>query len=464
MIDVPFDFGLSPEELIFALLSPFLYVSGVLTGLVISFRTIKFVAGMKAPKKKFSPGRVEAKNSAAVRNASVDFQKIKTAEIEIPVIAADVLVYEGGELGEAYPERTRLYYAPEALSDPEYLQTVLRSPLQIQTHEKNTSEFNRGVDGWPLTVEWDEAEQRVKVMGVLHGEENVKYAQDNQNKPNFGTSAFISFLKIDRTPGTSPGGKPYDAVVRKAVNNHIAILPNVRDSKNVILAMNAVESPNAGEQEEVSKWIKELSAAHPEWKQDQVEAVAFKKAGEGKNMAVNAEPRFDPSMVKTTEEKKKELEDLKKKKPEGKNVEYDEFKGHMNAYEKEKAADDELVNTIVNRVKNELNPEGKKEEGAKDSKNSDTEELKKAADGENAANAFPSEAMVKDFSDALGVTFKKTPSFKELASYVPGVTGATDAELVTALNAKRAELTAKPAAKNSETGSSASVDELLKSM
>lgn len=460
---------------------------------------------MVQEKKQKRGSRAEARNAVEVQNASVDFQKIKTAEIEIPVIAADVLVYEPGELGSSYPDRTRLYYSPEALSDPEYLQTVLRSPLVVGSHEKSTTEFNRDVDGWPLSAIWDDREQRVKVRGVLHGEENVAYAEANKGKPSFGTSAYISFLEIDRTPGTSPDGKPYDAVVRKAVNNHIAILPNIRDPKNIILAMNAVvknneegaNATNADDPEQLHKWIKELSAAHPDWEQDQVVAVAYKKIGEGENMATNdanTRARFDRADEAYHEELKKlgirgtisqlgedrkgapgsrlrklydevvaaaradgghfgynsEEESKNSNDEDKKKMEYEEFKGHMNAYEKEKGAEDEMVEKVANAVIAKMNakneegekkPEEKKEE-AKDAKN----EEEKKDDGGEASNALPSEAMVKDFADGLGVTFKTVPSFKELAT-LAGVTAATPGELIAALNAKRATF-AKPEAMN----------------
>jgi len=353
------------------------------------------VSKKKAPKTEVKKEKVSAKNAVAV-NAARDFQKIRSAEITIPVIAADVLVYGPGELGTAYPEETKLYYSPEALKDKEFLETVLSSPLQVQTHEKNTGEFNRDVDGWPREAWWDESEKRVKVKGFLLGEENVEYAKENQNKPNFGTSAFISFLKVDRESGVSPEGKPYDAIVRKAINNHIAILPNVRDPKNVILAMNAL-----GDQEETEE--KE----------------------EGKN---NEPPKAEET----------------KRMP----IDKADFKEAMDAYMAEQKEDEAKKNAIKNEVLEEIK-KGKDGENAKneedeakkkaeeDAKNE--EEAKKKEEEESASNALPSEEMVKDFSESLGLTFKKTPTLKELAS-LTGVTASNTAELVTALNAKRAEL------------------------
>lgn len=475
-------------------------------------------------------------SAAAVLNSTTSYQKIESAEIEIPVIAEDVLVYQAGELGASYPDVTRLFYSAEALQDPEYLETVTRSPLQVQTHEKNTSEFNRGVDGWPLSAWWDETERRVKVRGIVHGEDNVNYVKENRNKPNFGTSAYISFLEIDRTPGTAPNGKPYDAIVRKAVNNHIAILPNVRDPKNVILAMNAVKGSAdtaykkyliktnhlngsvsisrdghhiayASSVEDAKKQIDGLNAVKekPEMQNATDDSLAEAARGNAQNSPDNwrsqAEAEFGRGLsVRQYEEKtlsagssslralyrelvqRKENQALRvadgrlknaKNNQEKKNVDYDEFKGHMNAYEQEKDSQNQLVEKVTNAVLEKMNaskngdkpadekPEEEKKDAAGNADEGKPVEEKK----EEAANALPSESMVKDFSDALGITFKTIPSLKELA-LVAGVNGAgSPAELIAALNAKR-ETLRKPAAASAHNSSGApvSIDDLIKQM
>ena len=376
-----------------------------------------------------------AKNSASVLNASVDFQKIRTAEIEIPVIAEDVLVYEGGELGPAYPERTRLFYSKEAISDPEYLETVKRSPLQMGTHEKNTAEFNRDVDGWPIDAWWDDSEKRVKVKGVLHGEENVKYAEENKNLPGFGTSAFISFLKLEKASGTAPNGKPYDAIVRKAVNNHIAILPNIRDTNNTIVAMNnkVVVAFNAVEEKESDKDDNEIVTAIDE-------SVGGKIKGEKNTMAINK----------------------------------DEFKEMYNTVRNEEKEEADKAEKLKNEIKNELEKEAaEKKPEAKDAKNdvdkAEEEETKNAEDKEDkaeeeASNAIPSDEMLKDFSTHLGIAFPKAPTLKVLGKLV-GVEAKNSFELITALNAKRKEFNSGKTPETEVTNSNvqvSSMDDLMK--
>lgn len=399
-------------------------LTGVITGVtfILMIKKISFVSGgltKKKVKKEVKKKLPSAKNSIAV-NSVVDQQKIRTAEIEIPVIAEDVLTYEGGELGAAYPDKTRLYYPEDAIKDPEYLETVMRSPLQVQTHQKNTSEYNRDVDGWPIKAWWDAAKKRVMVKGVLHGEENVKYAEENKHLPGFGTSAFISFLKVDRTPGTTASGKPYDAIVRKAVNNHIAILPGIRDQNNVIVAMNAVEEKKIDSSKEISNTTE-----------------SAQNTPEGKRMPIDK----------------------------------GDFKEAMQAYMAEENEKNEMAEKIKNTVKNELKEEAKTSSagngpessgkpvtstgtGGNAESSSKTETAGNAetsTETATASNAIPSEEMVKDFSTHLGVTFSKTPSLNELGALV-GINSKTPAELISALNAKREEFkksTVKTEANNS---------------
>jgi hypothetical protein len=366
----------------------------------------------KAKKKAVIKKTASAKNSS-VMNASVDFQKIRTAEIEIPVIAEDVLVYGPGELGASYPETTRLYYSADAISDPEYLETVKRSPLQVQTHEKNTSEFNRDVDGWPTEAWWDDSKKRVMAKGVLHGEENVKYAESNLSKPGFGTSAFISFLKLEKKTGTAPNGKPYDAIVRKAVNNHIAILPNIRDTNNTIVALNAVEVANSEEEKTIDNSEEENKTQGHEEKK------------EAKKMPLDKE----------------------------------EFKEMYNAIRNEEKEAEEKAEKLKNAIKNELAEEGKTKdkEEAKDAKNEDEEKK----EDEEAANALPSEEMLKDFSSHLGITFHKTPTLKALGKLV-GVKNEDSFELITALNAKRKEFTSSKPEEAKNSNVIKSLDDVMK--
>lgn len=430
-------------------------------------RDIKADAVKKKKRSKRKPrarkAMAHAKNATAVLNSVVDEMKIRTAVIEIPVIAEDVLTYEPGELGPAYPDKTRLFYSADAIKDPDYLESILHSPLQMRTHQKNTEEYNRDIDGWPLASWWDETERRVKLKGIVHGEENVKYAEENKHLPGFGTSAFISFLRIEKTAGTAPNGKPYDAVVRKAVNNHVAILPGIRDPKNVIVAMNAVEQNTVDNSDDDTKPLKKNGVwESPRGKSDaELDAIAKKAKERGPGPTGYAD----------------RLRDLGLKNSEGKKMEYNEFKGHMNAYQAEMKAEDERAEKIKNAIKNELKNESSKavtstatgagnapKSSGKDGEAKNfphaSEETstvpapEKKTETSTATNAMPSQEMVADFSTHLGIVFDKTPSLTDLGALV-GIKASAPHELISALNAKREEIkkVTKPA--RSETGEAA---------
>jgi len=417
-----------------------------------------------------------AMNAAAqVLNSVVDQQKIRTAEIEIQVIAEDVLTYEGGELGASYPDKTRLYYPADAIKDPDYLETILRSPFQMQTHQKNTSEFNRSVDGWPVKSWWDDTNKRAMASGFIHGEDNVKYAEENKHLPTFGTSAFITFLKIEKTAGTAPNGKPYDAIARKMVNNHVAILPGIRDPRSVIVAMNAVEENKIDESTENADEIKRSGFEEAQRKRGQ-ELDRRIAAGEFKDAN-----KQNKDYSKLSYEEKRKALGLN---AEGKRMPFDkeEFKNAMNEYEADKAKEDEKAEKIKNAIKNELKEESSKAvtstatggANAPESSGGDTAEIKSAGKGENsetsssktatASNAIlPSEEMVKDFSNHLGVTFAKTPSLGDLASLV-GIKATEPAELVSALNAKREEFKTKIVKTEATNAGAPSLQDLMKSI
>jgi len=365
----------------------------------ILFRVIKLLKPVPKPTPKRKPkakkALASAKNNTAV-NAVHEYQKIQTAEITIPVIAEDVLTYGPGELGAAYPDTTNLYYPESAISDEDYLDTITRSALQVQTHEKNTSEYNRDVDGWPLEAWYDSGTKKAMLKGILHGEANVAYAKENLNKPGFGTSAFISFIKIRKQEGIAPNGKKYNAIAEKLVNNHVAILPNIRDPKNVIVALNAV----AKEEDDTTTDDKD------------------------KNEITNNEDKPMP-------------------------VDKDELRKAMNEIREEDAAKEDAINKAV---KNELEKKEKEalKEAENKAKNEDKEETKSEEKAENtadedkddaeAANALPSDEMLKDFSDHLGIKFPKAPTLRQLGKMV-GVEAKNSFELITALNAKRKEIT-----------------------
>ena len=191
----------------------------------------------------FNQSAVVSSDKMNAKNENFHGQVIETAKIKLPVIYSGVMYYGPGELGnetEFARKGGNVYYPPEALSDPDYIESIHRSAFSVGSHDKNSSEHNRGVDGWPREVAYDSEKKAVILSGYVHGADNVKYVRENNNLSDFGSSAYISFDEVEYKSGISPDGMEYDAIVKKMVNNHLAILPNIRDKKNKIIAMNAM--------------------------------------------------------------------------------------------------------------------------------------------------------------------------------------------------------------------------------
>lgn len=365
--------------------------------------------------------------ATSARNDVSEYQKIKTSEVTLPVIAATVLSYPGGELGEAFPEPTDLYYSPEALDDKEFLESVLRSPWNTKTHELNTNEDNLKVSGWANQAWYDKSDKTVYAKGFLIGEENIDYAKDNQDQKGFGTSAFISFLKIDKEEGVTPEGLKYNAVARKAVCNHVAILPNIRDEKNKIVSINAKNATIVNNNATKNKLngVKNMEQSEFNSLMDKYQEEKNSK-NEETDKIVNA---VMAKMAKNEEEKKASEE----KKPEAPND--------------DKTVDEKKVEPEKTNSKNE---EEKKEE------------LVKNEDGKtDAANAMPSEKIIGIFSEHLGVGFKKTPTIKELAELaeIP-FTGL--AQTLNALRKKSEELSGSSSSAKNTDSETKSFSESLK--
>ena len=345
----------------------------------------------------------------AAKNDVSEFQKIKTSEVVLPVIKCTVLEYGAGELGSEFPEITKLYYSEEALNDKEFLESVVRSPWNVQTHEVNTNEANIKVSGWSVSSWFDEKDKTVYAKGFLIGEENIDYAKENQNQKGFGTSAFISFLKIEKENGTTPEGLEYNAIARKAVCNHVAILPNIRDEKNKIVSINA--------------------------KNAKIESNIKNNIG-----------------VKNT-------------------MEQSEFNALMEKYEAEKNSKNEETDKIVNAVLEKLNskngekkPEPVNEEPAKEEKKPEpVNEDHKEPEGDEAkaANALPNEKLVGIFAEHYGLRFSKTPTVKQLAE-IAEIPYTSFSQALNALKKKSEEIMSViPSVSNSE-NKPTSISEVLK--
>jgi hypothetical protein len=363
---------------------------------------------------------VTAMNSAPiVQNARSD-QNIRTAEITIPVIYADVITYKPGELGNNTAigrEGASVYYHPDALKDKEYLATVESSLISVGTHEKNTSENNKNPDGFVRRAYWDEQEQRVVMDAMAAGDREVTYVERNRSKPGFGASAFLKFIELKRASGIAPSGKKYDAIATKVVNDHVAIMDSVRDPRNMVIAMNAMEQVVPDEEVAAEKSSKNAKKA---------------KVKNGGNMSHDEkkEPASKEAIRNTIEEMEAEkARNEFMKKTDGALNELSARMGKIESYMSGgKNGKNAGTDTTTDVPNGEETPADKKDD-------------KDGEEAANAKNALPTEEVIADCADYLGMKFEKPPTFNQLGSLL-GVKGKNFTETVTAVNAKRKEIVA----------------------
>ncbi len=467
--------------------------------------------------KKFKT-RLTAKNSALmlanvtnIFNAGVaDFQKIKTAEITIPVIMADVLHYAPGELGSSTDigrDGADVMYSEESLKDKDFLESIRRSPISIATHEKNTSEHNREVDGWLTDAWYDDNLKGVFAKGYVSGADNIRYVEQRKRDSGFGTSAFIDFLGVRKQNGTSSTGKEFSAITTKLICNHVAILPNIRDSKNVIVALNAintdemksVENGNPANDKKVSQEMVDGMAvvymitddkfyyAKIGWEKvtgEMSDLNSIKK--EVKEYIKYRYPKAKNDMI-GEKELTEQSTNIKDEKSRGNmpDIDKDQLKNaltEMKNEDKEKAEYDEFKNSVKNmderlakiegfmtknKAKNADSDSDEKKDDDKDeadnAKNEDSDVLNEAdkvdkEEKEIAKNALPGQGLIKDVSEMLDIDFKKTPTFYELGKLLQ-VSAKTLPETISAINAKREDYKkTKIAVKNSNGETVASTD------
>lgn len=176
-----------------------------------------------------------AHNAPQTTTAKHDFQQnIMTADFSAPVLFAGVYEYDAAELGFDGGGRVRVYYPPEAIADKDFVQSVFYSVLSVGTHEKNTREENASPDGFIRKAIYNDKMKAVFAEGYVYGKQNVEYVTRNQNAEKFGTSAFFR-ATYKPQKGVTPEGEEFDMIGGDLVCNHLAILENPRDDKNVVV-------------------------------------------------------------------------------------------------------------------------------------------------------------------------------------------------------------------------------------
>lgn len=176
-----------------------------------------------------------AHNAPQTTTAKHEFQQnIMTADFSAPVLFAGVYEYDAAELGFEGGGRIRVYYPPGAIADKDFVQSVFYSVLSVGTHEKNTREENANPDGFIRKAIYNDKMKAVFAEGYIYGKKNVEYVTRNERAERFGTSAFFR-ATYKPQKGVTPDGEEYDMIGGDLVCNHLAILENPRDDKNVVV-------------------------------------------------------------------------------------------------------------------------------------------------------------------------------------------------------------------------------------
>ena len=315
-------------------------------------------------------------------SAKHDFQQnITTADFQAPVLFAGVYEYDAGELGFEGGGRIRVYYPPEAIAAKDFVQSVFYSVLSVGTHEKNTREENADPDGFIRTAAYDPKLKAVIANGYIYGQKNVEYVATNEKKQKFGTSAFFR-AAYRPEKGVTPDGEAYDFVGSDLVCNHLAILENPRDDKNVVV-------------------ITKVNRAVAQHSRHVVRTIKNSLGGIIK-MADTEKPAVDKESVRNA------MEEIEKEKQAAN--EMSDLRNQL------KNAMDEIAG-----LKNALSP-AKPAEPANAEGEPDGDEKKEAAHG------LPAQEIVKAFAKHYGRDFGRiTPSFAVLAD-IADIKGKTLAE------------------------------------
>lgn len=363
----------------------------------------------------------QSSNRTLIRNDAGE--RIQTLDFTVPVLHAAVLSYKAGELQSANPEISgrdfRLWYPPEEVSAKTFLESIRKAPISVGSHEKNTSEFNVDVNGWPTTVRYDETRKAAIIDGVVKKAENVEYVRRLAKTNNFGASGFIDAQDIEIKSGTTPEGEPFDGIARKLICTHIALLPNVRDPDNKIITKNAkVVVMNSIT---INKNDENALTDSPEYDEAQTSTIEAKNAG-GK-MAKNEDEKGGD----LKNEIRNVLDEMKK--DEAGASKMAELEKTVNAMGEKLAAYD--AKNGVKNAEEEKKPEGEAE---------NAEDKKEDGETLNAKNARPTQENIKLLGEHFGIDFgRSTPTFNALAPLI-GAEGKTLPEIITAVNAKAVEI------------------------
>lgn len=327
--------------------------------------------------------KIFARNKIDVR----DRQEIATSFITVPVLGVGPITYPPFNLTPEQSETVTFDYTESAVSDPEYLQSLFTSPLNVGTHELNTGESNKYVDGWVIDAWYDKETKQAVVKAVIIGQAEIDYIKKHKDDNGFGASGFISF---DKYSVAEDGNR----ILEKITNQHIAITENVRDPNLKIRAMNSTVRP-------VNRNVDQNLVS------DSV-ADNDKKASNTNNKNNIGGSDMEPSEVKEIVKgllDERQSSETTNAEMEGMKEEISSIKNAVNEL-KEMYKPKEEPST---KAENQDPPEAKTEKEENKPKTED--ELAELA----AANAFIGDSLLSEIAEKTGLTFEQKPKLIDIA-------------------------------------------------
>ena len=347
--------------------------------------------------------KIFARNKLDVR----DRQEIATSFITVPVLGVGSITYPPFNLTPEQSETITVEYPENAVSDPEYLQSLFTAPLNVGTHELNTKESNKYVDGWVVDAWYDNKTKQAVIKAIVIGQAEIDYIKKHKDDQGFGASGFISFDKYDKAENGN-------IILEKITNQHIAITENVRDPNLKIRAMNSTVQPV---NRNVNQNLISDSVA------DNDKKVSNNNSKLNNTGGSDMEPSEVKEIVRSILDEKSSSETA--------NAEMEGMKEEISSI---KNAVNELKEMYKPKDEPEPDPkvENQEELGTEkeDNKPKTEDELAELA----AANAFISDSLLSEIAEKTGLTFEQKPKLIDMARIL-GLKERKPVEILTAVNA-----------------------------
>lgn len=192
----------------------------------------------------------------------------------------------GNFLRVGFDEKIGKSYVDAEITDPDVAKRIDSGELRFVSPSVNVIEEYHRMDGGIIITKW-----RINHLAIV-------------DKPAYGT------IKAQIKGKCNGTGKQCLTLLSNVQANSIM---KCNATGNLIIHLQGEKN------EELTRWISELSQAHPDWEQDQILAVAFQKIRSSQSLKANSTHKQTMSEDQNDKEKKDEEKNAKSKK-----AEYDE--------------------------------------------------------------------------------------------------------------------------------------------